>query len=396
MKPATAPIPKMNAGKIHCGEDGPLSFLVSPYEGTESYFREDKGWNYIVFGYDWRRPVTEWASSLEYFLRRLGRRVEQLRNENPLPNTTLLCHSMGGLVAVMFLHRLVNRSGFRPGGLSSWLKQIITVATPFYGTSTHMSRYYKGQSPLNIIYSATNTAQLVGTFPGPYLLLYLDRETYQRDASRLAQSRFPLRRYPMRDAGDDAVAADPYDRALADRYPDWISATHLRQAKATRALLTGRLPQAVLRRIFHIRSGLVNMDVEQRWRNIDGSSFDPEKDNAPILRGVLGPGDGTVPAWSARLAQTPLDQVYDLKNAQKHGDLMEHCETLDVVAKIVTENSLPSRIRVRDETLGVAKASSDKLNRLLAEVANRTVVKEDPRMADREVCRRFIEEAILC
>ncbi len=30
--------------------DGPLQFLVSAYDGTERYFQEDKGWNYIVFG----------------------------------------------------------------------------------------------------------------------------------------------------------------------------------------------------------------------------------------------------------------------------------------------------------------------------------------------------------
>ena len=162
--------------------NGPLDFLVSAYDGTKRFFDEELGWNYICFGYDWRRPVTEWAGFLETFLVRLGKRVEQLKGESPLPSTTLLCHSMGGLIALAFLHRLAARAQATPGNLDGWFQSVVTVAAPFYGTSTHIRRYYKGQRALNLLYGAANIARIAGTLPGPYVLLYLDRTLYNRDA----------------------------------------------------------------------------------------------------------------------------------------------------------------------------------------------------------------------
>ena len=122
--------------------DGPLHFFVNPYDGTERFVRDERGWNYICFGFDWRRSIMESAAYLETFLFRLGRRVQQLKGESPLPNATLFCHSMGGLVATAFLTRLASRKSFSPADIDQWLSRIVTVATPFYGTSTHLRRYY--------------------------------------------------------------------------------------------------------------------------------------------------------------------------------------------------------------------------------------------------------------
>ena len=376
--------------------DGPLNFLVNAYDGTERFFREERGWNYICFGFDWRRPITEWAGYLETFLNRLGRRVQQLKGESPLPNTTLLCHSLGGLVAVAFLHRLAARPSFRPADIDLWLCRVVTVATPFYGTSTHMRRYYKGQSPLNRLHGATNIARIAGTIPGPYILLYPDRAIYQRDVTGLAQSAFPLHRYPMREAADETLEIDPYDSVAASRYPNWVSRAYLKQARRIRKRITRPLPGEMSRRVFHIRSGLVPMSIEQKWRAVNGANFDPERDSYPVVQARRGPGDGTVPAWSARLVGTPLNQVYDLARARKHSELAEHRETLEVVTALITQGQLPVSIDTRDERLGVTKAANRRMNALIDDVVGGRIVRNDPRASDQAVWRRFIEEASLC
>lgn len=170
--------------------NGPLRFLAKPYDGTVRYLRE-RGYNFIVFAFDWRRSVAESAGYLHAFLRRLRERVTALRGENPLPHTTILCHSMGGLVAKIFLHRAF-RGDPRPAELRQWMAQLVTVATPFYGTANHMSRYYAGQAPLNALYGTRPIARISGTLPGPYILMFLDRATYRRDGADNAtlRSRF--------------------------------------------------------------------------------------------------------------------------------------------------------------------------------------------------------------
>ena len=87
-----------------CIPNGPLRSLIEPYDTTADFFSA-KEYNYAVFAYDWRRPVVESAGYLKFFLQLLKNRVQELRQEDPLPHTTLLCHSMGGLVTKVFLHR---------------------------------------------------------------------------------------------------------------------------------------------------------------------------------------------------------------------------------------------------------------------------------------------------
>ena len=376
--------------------DGPLDFLVSAYDGTKRFFREEREWNYICFGFDWRRPITECAGYLETFLNRLGRRVQQLKGESPLPNTTLLCHSMGGLVAVAFLHRLAARSSFRPADINLWLSQVVTIGTPFYGTSNHMLRYYKGQSALNRLQGARKIARIAGTLPGPYVLLYLDRATYQQDAAGLAQSQFPLDRYPMREATNDTLEIDPYESAAADRYPAWVSRAYLKQARQIRYRITRPLPKELSKFVFHLRSGLQLMSIEQKWRAVNGANFNPEHDTSPVIQARRGPGDGTVPAWSARLVGTPLNQVYDLKLARNHAELAEHRETLEVVTALINHGRLPARTITKDERLGVTKAGSRRMNTLIDEAVAGRVTRSDPRASNQPVWRRFIEEASLC
>ncbi len=370
--------------------NGPLRFLVRPYEGAEAYFRE-RGENFVIFGFDWRRPLAESASYLERFLRRTRERVMARGFPDPLPTTTLLAHSMGRLVAKVFLHR-VYKASVTAVDIPKWMAQLVTVATPFYGTSNHMQRYYLGEELLNTLYGAGDIARLSGTMPGPYVLMFMDSATYLRDGEALG-----LSRYPLRDAQDDDVEVDPYDQASFSRFPPWVRWESIVQAKRARQTVTKLLPDPVLAHVFHLRSGVdTDTDVELFWEDVDGPDFDPGEDPSPVV-GERGPGDGTVPFWSARLAQTPDTQVYDLRDADTHMELMEHIETLKVVSAVIERGALPARVQVPAEpSLIGPMASRTAVRRFLADVEAGEAELDDPRATDPKIWRRFVMETSLC
>ena len=70
--------------------NGPLRFLFAdPYDRTARFFR-DKNYNYVVFGFDWRRKLQENAEFLERFLKQMRKTVETKWSEDPIPETTLV------------------------------------------------------------------------------------------------------------------------------------------------------------------------------------------------------------------------------------------------------------------------------------------------------------------
>ena len=373
---------------------GPLQFLVNAYDGTQRFFK-DLGWNYIVFGYDWRRSLEEAASQLTEFLANLRDRVKDLRDFDPLPTTTLLAHSQGGLVGKIFLQSV---SGDDGGGIGLWMERFVTIGTPFYGTSSHQDRYYQGQSPLNTFYGKRRVAEIAGSLPGPYVLMFADQSAL--DAG--TQAKLGLTGYPITDSATGAPA-DPYDAANFSRYPAWVNTTFLDDAVLARETIVADLPKAVADRVFHIRTGLnTKTATKLKWDPVVGAAYDPASALSP-LTAVAGKGDGTVPFWSARLAQIPKEQIYDLKQASDHGGLAEHAETLSVVRKLVATGTMPKPAAVAKAvdalpaaTLGTPKASRIKTQEFIDGVRDRTITKGDPLANDPEVWRRILEEAQLC
>ena len=367
---------------------GPLTFLVNAYNGTQKFF-QSRGWNYLVFGYDWRRELAEAAGYLESFLTQLRYRVTDLRGVDLLPTLTMLAHSQGGLVAKVFLHRVAGSDG---SGVAKWCERLVTVATPFYGTATHQDRYYIGQSPLNQFYGTANMARLAGTLQGPYILMTADEATLSGDTLQ----RLELPAYPMTDF-DSAAPVDPYGDAALSRYPSWVKPQHLVAARSIRRTLHADLPAKALERVFHVRSGLdAKTGASLRWRNIKGSDFDPTQGN-PVIP-VPGKGDGTVPFWSARLAQTPKRQIYDLTKAKSHGTLCEHEETLKVLEYLIDKGRLPqpSRLKARDVVLGEEEASEARVQAFLAKAQSGAITKGDVEANDPAVWRSILNQATLC
>lgn len=375
--------------------NGPVRFFAKPYDATERFFR-NKEYNYAVFGYDWRRRVDEPAAFLEDFLRRFRdgviKRFQNDKSKNPLRTTTLLCHSQGGLVAKLFLHRVLGKSGVTPEEVSEWMEQVITVATPFYGTSNHVRRYYKGQKDLNIIYGPRIIAETAGTLPGPYILMLLDKNSYEKDKDRLE-----IAQYPVRDTADETIEVDPYAASTLSRYPKWIRKESLEEARKLRGAVRRELAPAVLERVFHVRSGKdEGTIVEQFWSDIDGSKFDPVNDEFPIM-GRKGPGDGTVPFWSAKLAQTPPEQTYSLQKAKDHSELLEHEETLNVVTRIIEKGKIPQLMPVADlEYIGGPKATDQAVEQFLTDVKEGRITLDNNLALNESFWRKIIEEVALC
>ena len=371
-----------------CIPNGPLRFLIEPYKETADFFRS-KGYNYIVYAYDWRRPIVESAGFLKYFLTLLKSRVQDLRHEDPLPNTTLLCHSMGGLVTKVFLHRVLKQNA-TAADVRNWMDRFVSVATPFYGAATHMTRYYKGQEPLNIISGTKPLARVIGTMPGPYILMFLDRKVYARLADDLE-----IDRYPVRDSKHRDREADPYDENLFERYPPWVKQDFLHNAASLRGAIARPLPAAVLDRVFHFRATKLKTWVELHWKNVDGSRYDPRRDDSPIS-GKKGEGDGTVPAWSARLVQVPDSQVFNLTKAKSHEELPAHPETLKAVHQLIKSDKLPRSVPAPDRPTGPAKASLPAVRQFFEDVSGGRIKRDDIRATDEKLWRRIVQEVNLC
>ena len=359
--------------------NGPICMSLGdycPYDQTEEFFHR-KGINYIVFGYDWRRSLGESAKFLKYFLTQLKKLVVQEHKEDPLPNVTLLAHSMGGLVAKIFLHEVDN--------IGEWIKQLITVATPFYGTSTHQQRYFIGLDILegfNI--QRKEMASITASLPGTYNLMFLPKPIFKEYKSKIG-----LKRYPIRNPNGDA-GADPFAENSLLLYPEWVSSKHLAAAGSLYNIISEPFPDDVAQRVYNIRSvGNEETPVELAWHRLP-EDFDPDEeespddespvrtpDESPVKVFTKGPGDGTVPAWSAYHVSVPNENRRELTNSKDHAFLMEDLQVLEQVDTWV--NDQPTI------------ASVSEVRKLLRDIATGQVSDDDSRLTDQRIGRRIYQ-----
>ena len=103
-----------------------------------------------------------------------------------------------------------------------------------------------------------------------------------------------------------------------------------------------------------------------------------------------------MPYWSARFAQVPMEQVFDLRIARKHGELMEHKETLRVVQRLIIEGRLPNWVVVDDVRRGQPKATLAEVDAFVDGVASTTIGRDDVAATDPAVWRSLMEEISLC
>jgi pimeloyl-ACP methyl ester carboxylesterase len=373
---------------------GPLKFLTqTPYEELKAHAHAAK-WNYCVFGFDWRRPLAESSAFFKEFIFEFKKRIVALYNVDPIPNLTIVCHSMGGMACTYALRdQRFSALGFHA---------VVTVATPFYGTSTQQERYYSGDGGiLNKIYGAKAVVEITSSLPGPYTLMFLPREIYVRDGKRLG-----LNRYPQLDPNGN-TDADPYDAALMKRWPRPVRdhRQYLARARTEMVYISQPIAPSIASVFFNVRSSLDIMTAsELLWSNIDGDDVIPGKTQSP-LAGIPGPGDGTVPSWSAWHAYSQPRNRYELQQAKDHGALLEHQEVLALIDTIVKTRRLPmvkkrstrspakagpaKTARVIDAWIGKAKLKQPAPPELFEEAVQRTIVTsfisgKKPRMVRRK------------
>jgi len=332
-------------GRVHWDiKKGNLGYLAY-YDELEAFLYR-KSWNYFSFGFDWRRSPLEAVVSLKHVVSRLG-------NAGYKPERIhLVGHSMGGLVAKLFLNNL---DGAAPGSIG----QVITVGAPFYGGSPFLETFYYGHKDLvrQLNYQPDQLAAVVHSLYGAYCLLYLDEATFKKVGTMIGLSEYPLQTH-----GSPGQAADPLAASSFGRYPQLIPgaarAEFIRLARELKDTVLQDLKPAAMAQFWNIRSGMdAATPTSLWWKNVDGTKFVPPRNKDEYEKAMMDPvvstrstsgaagdtkksGDGVVPYWSAAIAQMLAGNpghVVDMKqNSNKtHAELLRHAETLAAIEGII-------------------------------------------------------------
>ena len=368
--------------------DGPVRFALIPaYDGVQAYF-QDNGYNYCVFGYDWRRSIQEAAINLQAFLTDVQTSVQAKFGEDPLPQTTLLCHSQGGLVAKLFAHL--------PDTPATAIARIVTVATPFYGTAdTAPAFFFQGQDLLNILYGADKVAPVIASLPGPYVLMPMDYPTWQKRGQTLG-----VAPYPVLDENDKP--ADPYNIANMPKYPSWVSQDLVSDGLLVRSTMDLDLADALLAKFFHLRAQTTHTMGHFRWTPlpagyVPGQTPPSYYVDGKAADGGMVAGDGTVPFYSAGLAQN-LAKTFTIPTLQQHGDLAENTRFLTAVKTIIETGDLAdvdALANLPDAAYNASerpKATAAAVHGMLSDVVAGRVAPADPRLSRPDLARGLLRE----
>jgi pimeloyl-ACP methyl ester carboxylesterase len=320
--------------------DGPVHYPpLTPYDGFVTWC-DQNNIDYLIFGWDWRRDLSLTADFfLDVFMPLFVQRVSNLQ-PNPLQHLSLVGHSFGGMLIKLILNRTANQ-------FVQLLKSAVTVASPFYGYGGQLPRYFIGDPDLNWIYGNRTVTQIVSSLAAGYSLLFLDPATYTRDGRKLKQdSRYPLPEYPILDATTGAPV-DPYNpqsNGTKVRYPKLygFDLQMLNRGKAIYDEVARLLDPTINAKFFNIRGvttlngAAVNKTVtRQTWSWIN-PNFDPVNVAGCPITDYLGPGDGTLPAWSTRFVHTPRANVRTLRGDNiDHMSMMSNPQVLSVLKTVI-------------------------------------------------------------
>ena len=328
--------------------------LARPYDETREHFTRsnaDIRANYVSFGYDWRKRPSLSAGYLRRFLLFLAAENAKRGHPDPRPTITLIGHSMGGLVVKSFLNLLSRKKEVA----DHWLERFVSVGTPFYGTQTHMSRYYDGQEGLNMFTRGgrLEVSKAIWTLPGLYVLLPAPKEILEPNFRSLG-----LNRYPVVDDEDKAKSVDPFDPEHRDRLPEFmrkpkqnLSFTSICMAYATHEMKEiDRVLPEFRDKIFHFGSTLRESNRPRSLR-----IYWQRKYSDPFLTNS-GDSDGTVPLWSARLGWIPRDQVFLVRGVE-HDSLAEDGTVLHGISALMQNQPVNTeRVSPRLEVASVRDA----------------------------------------
>jgi len=343
--------------------DGAIDFLwmdIRPYNRFLQWC-SDQNLDWFVYGWDWRRRLDHTVDFfLTKFLPRFQQRVHDACGVDPLQNFTLIGHSFGGMVVKLIMND--------PNPIVDKMKRAVTVGTPFYGYAGQVHRYFEGEYELNFEGTARIT-RVVSSLPGGYVLLFLDKDTYDRDKGALAADPdYPLTAYPSVDATNSSIIADPYNPKTNGnkvRYPKNYGFTNskLSLAKGVYQQVASPLSDVRNQKFYNVRgvqiedgevaNGTVN-SVKWDWIS---KNFNPDTDATPIKDTMSCPGDGVIPAWSARLVSASPANVRTLVGELDHMTMMNAEKIQNELAGIL---GLPQMMIMRRATSRPARGPSKK------------------------------------
>jgi pimeloyl-ACP methyl ester carboxylesterase len=308
--------------------DGAVELLgLTPYSHFLAWCElNDLDW--FVFGWDWRRRIEETtAFFLSLFLPAFRSAVMGACGADPLQDFVLVGHSQGGMVVNLIIRQynlLLNN-----------MTRAITVAAPFYGYNGQLHRWFEGEPYFNFL-GKTAIIKTITSMPAGYTLPYLDAATYAANKAALqGDVPFSLTSYPSEDAANAAQDVDPFNPG-PQRYPTTTGFDTLELQHGL--LLLQQLAAPLVQyadRLFNIRG--IHDPPHDTVGSITWSQL-PNPANiatSPIVDGAAVPGDGTQPAWTARLVNLPVAQWRNVTGAIDHMFMMEDAATQQEIASVL-------------------------------------------------------------
>lgn len=323
-------------------EEGDGDDRVGLYDGFLDWC-ERAGFDWFVFGWDWRRRPDETATFFRTkFLPRFRSTVIDLcEGADPLANFSLVGHSFGGLIVSLVLRQLEGDL------LADTMSRAVTVATPFYGFSGQVHFWFEPNYLFQLL-GRRPVVEAGASMPASYMVNWLDVSTFKtHEAAFRADPKYPLADYPSVDAMDRAQVADPYDpqtNGALVRYPatTGFDMDELRHARELLRRLAEPLARNLAEKFFNIRGiqvtpeGVVTNKTpsDTTWRWIE-PTFDPDIDETPIADGPLGPGDRTLPAWSTHLVTLAAANRRTVEIKGEHMFIMNETMVQDELADLL-------------------------------------------------------------
>jgi len=320
---------------------------ITPYDDFIQWCGE-RNLDWFVYGWDWRHGLGHTVDFfLNSFLPTFRQRVQDACGADPLANCTLIGHSFGGMVVKLIMNEA--------NPLVDQMKRAVTVAAPFYGYAGQLHRYFEGESELNFEGKARVT-RVVSSMPGGYVLQFLDETTFNRDQADLAaDADYPLSEYPSVDASDGSIADayNPGTRGSKVRYPKnyGFIQNELTLARSVYQQVAAPLSPAANAKFFNVRGvqfkngQTLNETINSITWNWISKTFNPETNTSPIKDATVCPGDGVIPAWSARLVSTPAGNVRTLTGDFEHMDIMNAVDTQTELSKILELPQMMAMVR---------------------------------------------------
>jgi len=321
--------------------DGATNFNnYTPHDGLIHWCRGNNV-DLFVFNWDWRRRQKDTSRFfVDRFWPVFKQRVKDAGIAEAAQNFSLLGHSFGGMIVNLILRD-------RKSEVSQKLRYAITAATPFYGYASQVHRWFEGETLLNGDGKQewVDIIKVINSMPGLYVLHYLDYDyTYQRDRAALERDEFPLKAYPNVDAQTRA-ALDPWsqqnDQKGHVRYPEKTMGFDKAELAYALKVFQEMAEPIADQRFWNMRGVQVDRDGKPTYNTLSSvtcawirEQFHPD-DGCPVTNDKERvPGDGTQPAWTARLASNP--QVVNVRHKDaSHTCLMSNPRTLEELAKIL-------------------------------------------------------------